>query len=229
MKSRKHLKRHEKPYGCTFAACPKRFGSKNDWKRHENSQHFQLEVWKCDEKPTDRHDGQCGKVCHRRETFKHHLQKDHKIVEAKRLDDKIERCRIGRNCETRFWCGFCQKIVEIKQEGISAWSERFNHIDDHFSGRNAPKKEIKEWKNVDPEHADAGLSHSPGDSGPASPDELRHLAQSPRHAPSLGDPANARQKKRKAQDEDEPRDAKRALKETRALWKCVRTPRCSAA
>lgn len=34
---RKHQKRHERPYGCTF--CSKTFGSKADWKRHEKSQH----------------------------------------------------------------------------------------------------------------------------------------------------------------------------------------------
>lgn len=38
---RKHLKRHERPYGCTFLKCDKSFSSKVNWKRHEQSQYFQ--------------------------------------------------------------------------------------------------------------------------------------------------------------------------------------------
>ncbi|KAM3415704.1 hypothetical protein BST61_g9218 [Cercospora zeina] len=35
----KHIKRHTRPYGCTFPLCNKIFGSRNDWKRHELTQH----------------------------------------------------------------------------------------------------------------------------------------------------------------------------------------------
>ncbi|CAJ2502870.1 Uu.00g102640.m01.CDS01 [Anthostomella pinea] len=147
---KKHEKRHEKPYGCTFQGCTKKFGSKNDWKRHENSQHFMLEMWKCDEKH-DRLVEPCGKVSHRRELFRGHLSKEHHINDPNVLDVKLETCRVGRNCEARFWCGFCQKIIAITQKGLQAWAERFNHIDDHFSGRNnQAQREISEWKNVDP-------------------------------------------------------------------------------
>ncbi|KAI0972294.1 hypothetical protein F4678DRAFT_471837 [Xylaria arbuscula] len=140
---KKHEKRHEKPYGCTMPDCNKRFGSKNDWKRHENTQHFQLEMWGCDEES-------CEKLCHRREMFRAHLEKDHQIADQTILDAKLEKCRVGRNCEARFWCGFCQKIVEIKQKGQQAWAERFDHIDEHFSGRNdRARKKISEWKSFD--------------------------------------------------------------------------------
>lgn len=37
---RKHVARHERPFGCTYETCTKKFGSKNDWKRHEHTQHF---------------------------------------------------------------------------------------------------------------------------------------------------------------------------------------------
>ncbi|KAI1748048.1 hypothetical protein F4782DRAFT_534765 [Xylaria castorea] len=140
---KKHEKRHEKPYGCTMPDCEKRFGSKNDWKRHENTQHFMLEMWRCDEQG-------CERVCYRREMFRSHLEKDHPITDQNILEAKLEKCRVGRNCEARFWCGFCQAIVEIKQKGIQAWAERFDHIDEHFSGRNCAQKEISEWKNFDP-------------------------------------------------------------------------------
>ena len=79
MMIRKHMKRHERPYGCTFLACNKTFGSKNDWKRHENSQHFHLETWRCDkEKPEG---GACAKVSYRRQTFQEHLKKEHDIID----------------------------------------------------------------------------------------------------------------------------------------------------
>ncbi|RYP55378.1 hypothetical protein DL768_000133 [Monosporascus sp. mg162] len=117
---KKHEKRHSKPYGCTFPTCNKRFGSKNDWKRHENSQHFLLEVW--------------------------------------------------RNCEARFWCGFCQAIIESKQKGLGAWSERFDHIDNHFAGRNNfTRKEISDWKNVDPDQPSKDLSAPDSDDSDGSP------------------------------------------------------------
>ncbi|KAI1350836.1 hypothetical protein F5Y01DRAFT_305027 [Xylaria sp. FL0043] len=140
---KKHEKRHEKPYGCTMPDCDKRFGSKNDWKRHENTQHFMSEMWRCDEES-------CEKLCQRREMFKAHLEKDHQITEQNDLDAKLEKCRFGRNCEARFWCGFCQKMLEIKQKGHQAWAERFDHIDEHFSGRNdRTRKDPSEWKDFD--------------------------------------------------------------------------------
>ncbi|KAI3326213.1 hypothetical protein HD806DRAFT_552516 [Xylariaceae sp. AK1471] len=147
---KKHEKRHEKPYGCTMPECDKRFGSKNDWKRHENTQHFMLEMWRCDERKDGNVPEACEKVSYRREIFRNHLEKDHHIADQNILEAKLEKCRVGRNCEARFWCGFCQKIVEIKQKGVQAWAERFDHIDEHFSGRNnRAQKEISEWKNFD--------------------------------------------------------------------------------
>ncbi|KAM7209200.1 hypothetical protein V8F20_000538, partial [Naviculisporaceae sp. PSN 640] len=150
---RKHRKRHDKPYACTYAQCDKRFGSKNDWKRHENSQHFQLECWKCDEKSKDSA-GECGKVCHRRETFTNHLEKDHGL-DPKAIEGKWAACRVGRNCETSFWCGFCETVIKLSGRNGPAWTERFNHIDEHFNGRNGkPKVDISEWKNVESESSE---------------------------------------------------------------------------
>ena len=64
---KKHKKRHAKPYGCTYPKCHKRFGAKSDWKRHENSQHFQLEAFHCDQLNSS---GQkCGQHCHRSSDF----------------------------------------------------------------------------------------------------------------------------------------------------------------
>ncbi|KAK2065193.1 hypothetical protein LY76DRAFT_600386 [Colletotrichum caudatum] len=165
---KKHMKRHEKPYGCTFSNCKKRFGSKNDWKRHENSQHFQVEMWKCHEKRADNESERCGKVCHRRETFRSHLAREHKMNDASQVEQALEKCRVGRNGEPRFWCGFCSKIVEVPERGATAWAGRFNHIDDHYAGRNnQPKKEHSDWVAVDPELPEVDLTGSPDDSSDA--------------------------------------------------------------
>ncbi|KAI1466016.1 uncharacterized protein F4812DRAFT_93419 [Daldinia caldariorum] len=139
---RKHEKRHLKPYGCTFKDCKKTFGSKNDWKRHENSQHVMLEHWICDEKQADNPTEPCGKNFSRWDLFKQHLSASHNIEAQEYLDRKLETCRIGRNSETRFWCGFCQHVIE----GGEARIARYNHIDDHFQGRNnQTKRDISHW------------------------------------------------------------------------------------
>lgn len=137
---RKHMKRHQKPYGCTFPHCTKTFGSKNDWKRHESSQHFQLETWNCNEP-------NCGKICQRRESFRSHLNKDHSMTDSTIVEEKLDTCRVGRHCGTRFWCGFCLKEVEIQPEGVNWWTKRCDHIDSHLFGKGLEKKHIGEWIN----------------------------------------------------------------------------------
>lgn len=124
--------------------CDKRFGSKNDWKRHENTQHHMLEMWKCDVEC-------CEKRYNRREMLRGHLGADHQITDSVDLETRLERCRVGRKCEDRFWCGFCRKIIEIKQQDNPASStERFDHIDEHFSGRNDQgRQDISAWKAFD--------------------------------------------------------------------------------
>ncbi|KAF5651182.1 Sex-determining transformer 1 [Fusarium sp. NRRL 52700] len=140
---KKHQKRHSKPYGCTFVDCKKTFGSKNDWKRHESIQHYQLETWICDCVRSDSVEP-CGKVCYRRESFRNHLSKEHEITDTSKLEEKVEGCRKGRHCDAHFWCGFCRETVEIK-ETDNTWAKRCDHIDDHFSGRRVPQRDISEW------------------------------------------------------------------------------------
>ena len=153
------MKRHSRPYGCTFATCSKIFGSKNDWKRHENSQHFHLETWRCNEEKLD--GGECAKVCYRRQTFQEHLKKDHSITADVAVKNKLEGCRLGRNCQARFWCGFCSKLIDLTKKGIGAWTERYDHIDDHFMGRRGqPKQDIRDWVPVDSDKPRGDIPHS---------------------------------------------------------------------
>lgn len=136
---KKHMKRHTRPYGCTFPKCKKSFGSKNDWKRHENSQHFQLETWRCGLPGL----GQpcCAELFYRREMFEEHLRKEHHMDEVEDMEHQVRVQKIGRNGQGQFWCGFCRKIVLLKKKRNEAWDERFNHIDEHFK----LKKSIEEW------------------------------------------------------------------------------------
>lgn len=128
------MKRHTRPYGCTFPACHKKFGSRNDWKRHESSQHFLHEMYKC-ERP--RHD---GTPCTRRpfrdiEALKKHLRgDDHGLVHLTdaELQDECRRYLLGREGHERFWCGFCQRLVSQEKALQNAWDARFKHIGDHF-------------------------------------------------------------------------------------------------
>ncbi len=145
--NRKHLKRHEKPYACTHANCEKKFGSKNDWKRHEGGLHIQLEFWLCGEKAKDK---PCGHICQRRETFHKHLQ-EHGLT-ASAIDKKCTEYRIGRNFESRYWCGFCRETIKFTKNGELAVSERFDHIDAHFTGKDGgQRRDIKEWKYIEME------------------------------------------------------------------------------
>ncbi|KAL8917037.1 MAG: hypothetical protein Q9208_008212 [Pyrenodesmia sp. 3 TL-2023] len=127
---RKHKKRHTRPYGCTFPGCSKKLGSKNDWKRHENTQHYQIETWRCHELSQTNSMGQCASIFYRREQFQSHLREKHGIEKDDDIRDKCRRHHIGRNGQTAFWCGFCKQIVELKTAGLDAWEERFSHIDD---------------------------------------------------------------------------------------------------
>ncbi|KAK0728598.1 hypothetical protein B0T26DRAFT_178543 [Lasiosphaeria miniovina] len=210
---KKHEKRHIKPYACTFPRCGKSFGSKNDWKRHENSQHFQLEVWRCDMKSNNE---ECGRVCHRRETLKLHLEKDHEITDQKNIEEKWNSCRIGRNCETRFWCGFCEKTIEFKNNGAFAWTERFDHIDDHYSGRAEPKMDISKWKDVDADITLNAFELAPGKNA-------RRAKQSPEDS---GPPTRHSDKPQKrsaeSSDDDFSQRAKRAKAGNDVFWSCVR-------
>lgn len=208
---RKHKKRHEKPYGCTFPQCTKRFGSKNDWKRHENSQHCQFELWKCNEPSKLDPNESCGKACHRREQFKAHISRDHGITEPAEIDRRLDFCRVGRDFESRFWCGFCKNIVETSGRGLKAGTERFDHIDGHYSGRIPPRMDISEWKSVDPDLPTRGLI-SPG----SDRDVVNGSSQA--QSPSLASSGNGRKREALAQ-ESAPRKRPKVAIET--LWFCV--------
>jgi hypothetical protein len=136
---RKHMKRHDKPYGCTYPKCHKRFGAKSDWKRHENSQHFQPEVFRCAYETSP--GAICGAYAPHQPAYEIHLQA-HGLSSLQDPKYIIECSKIGKNCQGSFWCGFCVAILALKTKRNAAWDERFNHIAHHLEKE---KKSIEEW------------------------------------------------------------------------------------
>jgi hypothetical protein len=123
--------------------CSETFDHKTEWKQHENSQHFHLEMWRCDNATPEANE--CAKVCYRQETFHEHLKNAHGLDDDA-ITVKTKLCRIGRNAQTRFWCGFCLKLIDLTKRGVDAWTERFSHIDDHLMGRRGLGRQgIQDW------------------------------------------------------------------------------------
>jgi hypothetical protein len=110
------MKRHERPYSCTFTACLKAFGSRHDWQRHETTQHDLFDTWCC---------GKATSTC----------------------DLRARSCPHSHlHTWTSFWCGFCVKDVQMIDKNHHKRVGRFDHIEDHFVGRNGrnPQK-ICDW------------------------------------------------------------------------------------
>ncbi|KAE8144170.1 hypothetical protein BDV25DRAFT_167505 [Aspergillus avenaceus] len=129
---KKHKKRHERPYGCTFEKCNKTFGSKADWKRHENSQHFHLQSWRCTLQDPAQGGLPCARLFDHPDSYILHLTRHHCVNDDK-AQTALSRNRIGRDGQPQFWCGFCRDIIPLRNQGLAAWNERFNHIDtEHF-------------------------------------------------------------------------------------------------
>ena len=73
---------------------------------------------------------------------KGHLRAQHKICQPEQLRDQIKNDTIGKNCQGRFWCGFCKAVTGLKEKRNAAWDERFDHIAQHFEKE---RKNIDEW------------------------------------------------------------------------------------
>lgn len=139
---RKHEKRHSRPWGCTHSRCYKTFGSKGDWKRHETSQHNQMETWRCHEPSEGSTINQCATLFGCQNDFKVHLRQDHAMQDNEYIDNQCKQNRLGTNCQCGFWCGFCKEIIKLDNKGLEAWDERFNHIDEHFTKQG---RRINDW------------------------------------------------------------------------------------
>lgn len=140
---RKHYARHTLPWACTFDGClssRRRFGSKNDWKRHESKQHEQQEKWRCGELdsnisgesvPATGREA-CMRLLCTKELYLQHLQDSHHITDSNVTNKLCESQKIGAKCQGQYWCGFCNEIITMEAKGLEGDAERFNHIDYHF-------------------------------------------------------------------------------------------------
>lgn len=116
------------------------------------------EMWKCDERHPSAPTRLCGKPCQSAEDLRQHLTLTHGLATTMELDLKVERGHVGRNYDERFWCGFCNKIIETKFKGQGAWMERFDHIGDHYAdSKRRPRRHAKDWN-----HVEADSSALPG-------------------------------------------------------------------
>ncbi len=141
------MKRHSRRYGCTFPNCYKRFGSRYDWNRHENSQHRLNEMWRCGIKLDEGCD--CGTLCSSKDAFTTHLQRKHDLKPG---STEMDRCtkgfHLGEEGYDHFWCGFCNGLIKpdegVQHDGIrpSAYVTRSLHIGEHFDKN---KWHIEKW------------------------------------------------------------------------------------
>ena len=142
---KKHVRRHTKPYACTFVDdCSGRFGSKKDLKRHEVTQHHPLDGWRCGEKNHEKGGITCKTLFDKRSQFQKHLHRDHAYKQAK-IKILSRKCHISRTHEGRYWCGFCREIIKLAKKGVEGENERFSHICDHLLGKTFEKQPIDDW------------------------------------------------------------------------------------
>lgn len=158
-------------------------------------------------------DDTCNKVCHRRETFRQHLRVHHQIDDARLQEEKLDKCRV-RQGEPRFWCGFCAEVVKTKQQGGEGNKERFNHIDDHYHGRNGlAKKGPGDWQRDDGEGSESDRTAvPPSATQPKTSGRSARGTESRKRTRHGADPATKRAKTTAAPFRDS------------FVWQCVRRP-----
>jgi len=125
---KKHMKRHIRPYGCTFPSCGKRVGSRSDWRRHETRRHVNLEVCKCACQPHD--GGHCLRPFNENRGLNSHP-----------AECPCDNTWIGPHNSGQFWCGFCVQLIPFTTPD-DPLSSRFSHIGDHFDQQHC---QIGDW------------------------------------------------------------------------------------
>ena len=126
------MKRHTKPYQCTRSECSKKFGSKNDWKRHETTQHPTQEAWVCNQTLEHEKDLVCGIGFLREIEFRVHLGKQHAMKGQNDINAVVRSCNVGQSGQPRFWCKFCQLVLPAQADGPKGREDRFDHIARHY-------------------------------------------------------------------------------------------------
>ena len=136
---KKHMKRHSKPYGCTFDKCYRQFGSKSDWVRHERKRHSLQDSWRCVLHPpqTAPRAKPCCKVFPSKQQFVDHLRGDHNLTKENNADEfnsHVTKQHLNTDFQPQYWCGFCQNILRLVKKGKEGIHERYDHIAQHITG-----------------------------------------------------------------------------------------------
>ncbi|KAK3722234.1 hypothetical protein LTR37_002667 [Vermiconidia calcicola] len=153
-----------KTFPCLFATygCGSGFGSKNEWKRHVNTQHMRTGYWHCDRcdggdrKPND---------FNRKDLFMQHVRRMHPLqtAETKTTKTKPKGSRSPKkeyeDCELTAIATSCYRTIrsppeesgchfcDMRFRGPSTWDERLEHMGRHLE---CAKKE--QDKPVDPKN-----------------------------------------------------------------------------
>nr|POF12838.1 putative glycosidase crf1 [Quercus suber] len=116
--------------------------TRNDWNRHEFSQHVDAEMWRCRLPRSDRQI--CGKVYYTADDMRTHLRSlEHTQSLFGRVDDEVKRGNCGPYGRANFWCGFCNTLIPTTpKEGLASWAARSKHIGDHYDKDN---RKIEDW------------------------------------------------------------------------------------
>jgi hypothetical protein len=137
---KKHMKRHSKPYGCTFDKCYRQFGSKSDWIRHETKRHSLQECWRCVLHNPRIAPGlqPCRRLFWSRQQFVTHLGETHKLTKENQPEEftsQITKQHINNNFQPQYWCGFCKNIIRlpVTAKGKEGIHERCSHVADHIT------------------------------------------------------------------------------------------------
>ncbi|OJJ54090.1 hypothetical protein ASPSYDRAFT_61436 [Aspergillus sydowii CBS 593.65] len=167
-KTSKPVKIQKRPFQCTF--CTDKFRTKHDWTRHEKTLHLSLEsftcapfgpVYKntidtanhcvfCDEpNPTEAHtEGHRFTGCQKRpSSFRKFYRKDHLIQHLRLIHGVTQVLPVIDTWKSQVQhinsrCGFCSKTFTL-------WSERNNHIAQHFR-EGASMKDWQGCRGLDP-------------------------------------------------------------------------------
>ena len=150
------------PCPFTVYGCSSTFGTKNEWKRHVNTQHMRLGYWRCDQcdhserKPND---------FNRKDLFIQHVRRMHPIDDVKTVKSKASRPKTAKNdpeeqamaaialkcfrCirspPEQSGCLFCDAVFK----GPCTWDERLEHIGRHMDTtkkENEAPVDPREWQ-----------------------------------------------------------------------------------
>ncbi|GIZ44579.1 hypothetical protein CKM354_000777400 [Cercospora kikuchii] len=135
----------QNPFPCLLVVygCDRQFSSRKQWKRHIQTQHVQLEYWRCTQCLNGRHGPEQDKDFNRKDLFTQHIFRMHSSqseqsaarggkliksdVQRKYEDTEAERCRRRLRQAPR-----ASRCILCDQEFTESWEESLEHIGRHL-------------------------------------------------------------------------------------------------